>query len=140
MWENTHFRKVHLSWCWVQTLIPRTGGWDTTNSSNQSPIGKAGDTQRGQGFASLIPISFQKWRLQKLPKHPPNNSYPSPTIGKPLFMRCFTFSFKRGWLLPAPHGADGLDGLPVFSCLLQTQIKEVNEFGSSTQEPSLPYL
>lgn len=55
------------------------------------------------GSPSLIQISFQKWRLQKLPKHPPNNLHSSSTIGKPLFTGSFTFSFKPCWLPPAPH-------------------------------------
>lgn len=56
----------------------------------------------GAGFSFPNPISFQKWRLQKLPKHPPNRLCPSSTIGEALFTRSFTFSFKRaaGFLLP----------------------------------------
>lgn len=130
MWENTRFRK--LSPKQVQSPDSHTEreqevGTPQTNQINQ-PSGKQVITQTGQGFPSLIPVSFQKWRLQKLPKHPPNNLHPSSTIGKPLFMRSFTFSFKRGWFPPAPHGAQWVGW--VLSCLLQPEIKEENEFGS----------
>lgn len=46
------------------------------------------------GSPSIISISFQKWLLQKLPKHPPNNLHSSPTIGKPFIYQKVYFLFQ----------------------------------------------
>lgn len=75
-----------------------------------------------QSFPFLIPSSFQKWLLQKLPKHPPNKLHPSSTMAKPLFTRSFTFSFKLGLPSSCSTWGQGVGPVPVHSCLLQSKL------------------
>lgn len=123
--KNKHFRKLSPKQVFKFSLKFSHNKRSRYHKLMQS-INKTGkqvfDTDR-QGFSklgspSLIQISFQKWLLQKLPKHPPNNLHSSSTIRKPLFTRSFTFSFKLCWLPPAPHLAEKQLGslfLSVFS-------------------------
>lgn len=103
--KNKHFRKLLPKQVIKVTLRSsnspnkngRSGCHKLIKSINK--VGITVGTQARQDFPksgspSIISISFQKWLLQKLPKHPPNNLHSSSTIGKPFIYQKVYFLFQ----------------------------------------------